>query len=219
MNEHIINDAGLRFAAVPAARGSTRKLILHHAAGSGSVEAIHAFHLARGWHGIGYHYYIRRDGDIWRGREESAVGAHTVGHNGSSIAICFEGNFQTETMGQAQRAAGLWLIGDILSRYPGLTVSGHRDHDSTACPGANFPAELLNYKEAEIMSISEFIDSLTDEQAYAIIEKAQRHAETLPLPAWAEEEYSAAVSAGITDGEGPMRLMPRWQGAVMAMRR
>lgn len=213
-----INSAGLSFTASPARRASTSELILHHAAGNGSVEAVHRVHLARGWIGIGYHYYVRKDGSIWRGRPEDSIGAHTIGHNFVSIGVCFEGNFETETMGAVQLEAGLWLIGDILSRYPGLAVSGHRDNDNTVCPGKNFPEELLNYKEAEAMSVSEFINSLTDEQAYEIIIKAQRHAATLPLPEWAKEEHGAAVSAGITDGENPMQLVPRYQAAIMAAR-
>ena len=213
-----VNDAKLKFTAEPDKRGSTSALILHHAAGNGSVEAIHRAHLAQGWYGIGYHYYICEDGSIWRGRPEDSVGAHAYGMNGVSVGVCFEGNFEEEKMPAAQLAAGKWLIADILSRYPGLAVSGHRDHDVTACPGRNFPDELLNYKEESNMSVAEFIESLTDEQAYTILEKAQRHAATLPLPQWAKEEYGAAVNAGITDGEKPMQLIPRYQAAIMALR-
>lgn len=199
-------------------RSGTEYLILHHAAGNGSVEAIHRMHLARGWVGIGYHYYVRKDGSIYRGRPEDSVGGHTVGYNYRSIGVCFEGNFENETMSAVQLNAGRWLIADILSRYPSLKVVGHRELDATACPGKNFPLAELIEKEAEAMDVSTFINSLTDEQAYFILEKAQRHAAKLPLPDWAKEEYTAAVSAGITDGEQPMRLVPRCQAAIMALR-
>ena len=68
------------------------------------------------------------------------------------------------------------------------------------------------------MSAAEFIASLTDEQAYEIITKAQRHAATLSAPNWASAELAAAVEAGITDGENPMQLVPRYQAALMASR-
>lgn len=214
----IIHDAGLVFTFPAGQRSGTWELILHHSAGSGSVEAIHAYHQnVNGWDGIGYHYYIRKDGTIWRGRPEDAVGAHTYGHNYTSIGVCFEGNFDTETMSPEQLAAGRELIADIVRRYPDIEISGHRDYDTTACPGANFPAELLNYKEG-IMSAAEFIATLTDEQAYEIITKAQRHAAKLTAPEWATAELAAAVAAGITDGENPMQLVPRYQAALMAAR-
>lgn len=209
-----VKDAGLNFTGSLDKRRSTTALVLHHAAGNGSVEAVHNAHLARGWYGIGYHYYICKDGSVWRGRPEDSVGGHTVGMNSVSIGVCFEGNFERESMPAAQLAAGKRLIADILRRYPGLTVSGHREHDATACPGKNFPAELFKVDAY----CSDFIARLTDAEAYSIMEKALRYAATLPLPDWAQAEYSAAVEAGITDGERPMELMPRWQGAVMALR-
>ena len=48
-------------------------------------------HRARGFAGIGYHYYIRLNGDICalRGRDE--VGAHVRGYNRMSLGICYEG--------------------------------------------------------------------------------------------------------------------------------
>lgn len=213
-----IKDAKLKFNQAISYRGSTNAIILHHAAASGSVEAIHRAHLNRGWIGIGYHYYVRKDGSIWRGRPEKVAGAHTVGKNFSSIGICFEGNFEEETMSAAQIAAGHALISDIHVRYPGIPISGHRDHDSTACPGKNFPAELLNHKEAEDMSIAELIESMSDKEAYEIITKAQRHAASLPPPAWAKPEIDMAIKAGVTDGTNPMQLVPRYQAALMAAR-
>lgn len=212
-----INDAGLNFTLNPDKRKETSLLILHHAAGDGSVEAVHKAHLARSWYGIGYHYYIRKDGSIWRGRPEGSVGSHTVGKNTVSIALCFEGNFENETMSEVQLAAGKTLIADILSRYHGIRVTSHRDHDATACPGKNFPVELLEMKLAD--DCTAFIAQLTDEQAYAIFEKAQRHAAALPLPQWAQAEYAEAVAVGITDGEDPMMPVPRYQAALMALRR
>ena len=39
-----------------------------------------------------------------------------------------------------------------------------------------------------------------------------------PLPAWARAELEEAVALGITDGENPMALIPRYQAAIMALR-
>lgn len=119
-------------------RSKTEHLILHHAAANGSAEDIHRYHVSLGWTGIGYHYYIRKDGSIYRGRPENTVGAHTVGYNDISIGVCFEGNFDVEYMSDAQRQGGEWLVNDIMTRYPNLKVGGHKDYDSTSCPGKHF---------------------------------------------------------------------------------
>ena len=79
-----------------AARGKTELLILHHAAAKTcSADDVHRWHLQNGWVGIGYHFFVRKDGSVYRGRPENAIGAHTVGYNSVSIGICFEGNFDT----------------------------------------------------------------------------------------------------------------------------
>ena len=45
----------------------TRCIVLHHAdAQSFSVYQCHACHLTNGWSGIGYQYYITKDGTIWK---------------------------------------------------------------------------------------------------------------------------------------------------------
>jgi N-acetyl-anhydromuramyl-L-alanine amidase AmpD len=91
-----------------------------------------------GWTGIGYNYYVRKDGNIYRGRPEEVAGAHTEGYNDKSIGICFEGNFETETMSEKQLEAGIWLIKDILTRY-NVPIAPHKNFANTACPGRNFP--------------------------------------------------------------------------------
>lgn len=125
-------------------RSTTTHLILHHSAGSGSAEQVHNYHKSLGWAGIAYHYYVRRDGSIWRGRPENMRGGHTTNWNWCSLGICFEGNFEEEQMSQAQLSAGRELVADIVRRYPTITVGVHSDYQQTACPGDNFPlCEIL----------------------------------------------------------------------------
>ena len=143
-------DAGLKWAHALAERQRTELLVLHHAAGNGSVEAIHREHLDRGWSGIAYHYYVRKDGAIYRGRPEWATGGHTLGENWRSLGVCFEGNFEIEEMGPEQLKSGGELVADIRARYPGIEVKRHRELGVTACPGENFPFdEILEYEEEQ----------------------------------------------------------------------
>ena len=113
-----------------------------------SVETIHNYHKNKGWAGIGYHYYVRKDGSVYRGRPESMAGAHCPSVNSTSIGICAEGNFNEESMTEVQKQSIIDLIKDIKSRYNIKWIKGHRDILTTSCPGTNFPlGEIVNAVE------------------------------------------------------------------------
>ncbi len=125
-------------------RNSTRYIILHHRAGCGSVQSIHSEHLARGWSGIGYHFYVRRDGTVYRGRPLDTVGAHCTGKNSVSVGVCFEGNYQADRiMPSEQLRSGRELVAYLQKIYPHAEIKGHRDFYATACPGRNFPFDEI----------------------------------------------------------------------------
>lgn len=126
-------------------RRGTYGIILHHAAAETcSAEDIHRWHLNNGWAGIGYHFVVRKDGKVYRGRPIDAVGAHTYGRNTDCIGICFEGNFENEEMPEVQKNAGIELVSWLLEIYPEITeITKHMDHNATACPGKNFPFEEI----------------------------------------------------------------------------
>ena len=126
--------------------GQVKRIILHHAeAKHCSIHDIHQWHLANGWAGCGYHFLVRKDGTIYRGRPENKLGAHTANHNTGSLGICFEGAYNTETMNETQIKAGQELIVYLLDKYKLLkaNVYKHKDFNSTDCPGNNFPYETL----------------------------------------------------------------------------
>ena len=53
-----------------------------------SAAQIDTWHRQRGFHlGIGYHYVIRRNGEIEQGRPEYMVGAHCQNHNAHSTGV------------------------------------------------------------------------------------------------------------------------------------
>ena len=127
-------------------RNRTTRIILHHAAAkSCTAEQIHQWHLNNGWSGAGYHFLVRKDGNIYRLRPENKVGAHASGSNSDSLGVCFEGDFMSETMGDTQRKAGAELVSYLKSKYGISTVQKHKDVCSTDCPGVNFPfSEIAN---------------------------------------------------------------------------
>lgn len=185
-------------------RWETTELIIHHAATPcATAQQVHEMHQAppRNWAGIAYNYYVCKDGSIYRGRPEYAAGGHTRGHNSISIGICFEGNFETDVMGEAQFESGAELIEDIRSRYPNIKIIRHKDVEATACPGRNFP-------------FKEMIEDMTGEQIY---QKLMEYLTQLPESGWSKEEgaWEKATRLGRVDGENPRGFLTREQMAAL----
>ena len=87
-------------------RTQTDYIILHHSGVKTrhTAKNIHQWHKKKGWAGIGYHYFINKEGEIFYCRPRNTVGAHAKGYNNNSIGICFEGDFNKETMKEAQHS-------------------------------------------------------------------------------------------------------------------
>lgn len=120
-------------------RNSTERIILHHAAASQcSADDIDKWHKQKDYSCIGYHFFIKKNGTIYRGRQENAVGAHAYQNNYNSIGICFEGDFEKEQMTDAQVEAGKELVAYLKNKYNISKVQKHSDVCSTSCPGKNF---------------------------------------------------------------------------------
>ena len=84
--------------------------------------------------GIGYHYVIRRDGEIESGRPEWMVGAHCLNHNAHSLGVCYEGGLDIrgqpdDTRTPAQKKALRWLLRQLHRTYPRAVIVGHHDLD------------------------------------------------------------------------------------------
>ena len=130
-------------------REQTDVIILHHIGNTNadvSAATVHQWHLANGWAGIGYHYLIRKDGTIERGRPRDTVGAHCYGENWHSVGVNIVGNFGTNEPTAAQIEAAERLVAALCRLYglrpSGATIKGHRDFNATACPGENLYAML-----------------------------------------------------------------------------
>lgn len=106
------------------------------------VKEVRQWHKQRGWSDVGYHYIIRRDGKVERGRAESRVGAHVARHNKDSLGISLVGgvsevslkpeNNYTEAQWKSLEA----LLRKLSDKYPSANVTGHRDFPGVAkaCP-------------------------------------------------------------------------------------
>ena len=197
-------------------RNSTDEIVLHHAEAShASVEEVNRWHLERGWTGIGYHFYIRKDGRIYRGRPEWATGAHAQGHNSRAIGICCEGSYMTETMPKTQFDALVGLVREEMAKYPGAKVLRHKDVNSTDCPGVNYPWEALL---AALSPEKKEETKLSYDQFKAFLQRYEKENEGKNASAWAADAWKALTDAGITDGSAPQAPLTREQLAVMLQR-
>lgn len=124
-----------------------QKIIIHHAASNNKTpERINRMHIDQGWSGIGYHFYIRKDGTIYRGRPENIVGSHAKGNNYNTLGICLEGNFEEEEPSQAQLNSLMALSTYLSLKYDIRDIIRHSDVVDTLCPGGNFPYESVKEK-------------------------------------------------------------------------
>lgn len=153
-----IIETNLKFKSM-SKRQSTDRLILHHSACSNcTAEQIHQWHLNNGWEGAGYHFLVRKDGNVYRLRPEEYIGAHAYGSNYNSIGICAEGNFENETMPEAQKNSLIELVSYLKGKYGISKVLKHSDVNNTACPGKNYPFnEIVNGKVEERHEVSGII--------------------------------------------------------------
>jgi len=143
-----IKETNLAFGPLEI-RPETTLLIIHHVGSTDtdvSAAQIHQWHLKNGWSGIGYHYVIRKNGSIERGRPRDDVGAHTYGYNKKSIGINLVGNFEYAIPQNEQIESAAKLIAALCHIYnispDNSTILGHKDLNATLCPGKNLYEEL-----------------------------------------------------------------------------
>lgn len=147
-----INEVDYKWSGTFTKRNKTEMIVLHHAAAkSCSVQQVHQWHLKNGWIGIGYNFFVSRDGKVFRGRPEDVVGSHTKGYNSKSIGICFEGDYTVQSMPKAQLEAGKELVAYLKDKYKITKVKGHRDLMVTSCPGKNFPFDEISSANQSVL--------------------------------------------------------------------
>jgi len=99
-----------------------------------------------------YSYVVTPDGTIYE-LQGTHVGAHTKGHNSTTLALCFAGNYENDRPTSAQIEAAGQLHRDLVTQgalRPNAPIKGHRDASgaSTACPGRNLYAALPQIRHA-----------------------------------------------------------------------
>lgn len=114
------------------------------------VETIRKWHTdpkpaGRGWADVGYHFVIRRDGRIEKGRPTEVPGAHAKGANASSIGICLIGGVDEDGKPDCNFTRSQWevlgeLVDDLFIAAGPFEVIGHREVSDKACPSFDVAA-------------------------------------------------------------------------------
>ncbi len=144
-------------------------LVIHTAAADiADVDAarIDEWHKARGWNGIGYHYFIvdgrhaeKADGLVEEGRSLATVGAHARGINSRSVGICCGGHGDVRDLTEAQKASLTGLLATLSARFrvAAGNIIGHREinqlidrglisdmyRTGKTCPGTRIDMEAI----------------------------------------------------------------------------
>ena len=99
------------------------------------VAVMRDWHLARGWSDVGYHFFIKKNGEVQDGRDIERTPAAQGGHNTGTIAICLHG-LAVENFTEAQYRSVIRLCNEIHQAYPedAVTFHGHCEVSSKDCP-------------------------------------------------------------------------------------
>lgn len=157
-------------------------LVVHCAATRSDMDVtvadVRRFHMQKGWSDVGYHYFIRRDGTVEKGRTDTTPGAHARGYNMYSLGICMAGGcvmtgpketpsveyWYAELAARAKpennftpaQFLSLWtLLDELKVDHPQAEILGHRDLPGVAkaCPSFDVREALerkLKYEKAAL---------------------------------------------------------------------
>ena len=110
------------------------------------ISVIRKWHIEEnGWDDVGYHFFIRRNGTIQRGRNIEFTPSSQKGYNSRTISICLHGK---NKFSKKQFESLKKLCFEIYREYNGkITFHGHREVNSEkTCPNFDY-VEVLNLDE------------------------------------------------------------------------
>lgn len=98
------------------------------------VSVMERWHKERGWSGVGYHGFIKKDGTYQAGRSLERTPAAQGGNNTGTLAYCLHGLVE-ERFTEAQFGTILALCEEINQAYGGsMRFRGHCEVAAKACP-------------------------------------------------------------------------------------
>jgi hypothetical protein len=127
------------------------QITIHHSNDAGPTSGPElyriwqAWHQHLGWPDLAYHFIIGTDGTVYEGRPIAAVGDTATEYDPTGhLLIVVEGSFDTDHPTAAQKESLAQLVAWAQMHFDTTTLSGHRDHAATTCPGDHLYAEIIN---------------------------------------------------------------------------
>ncbi|MQA08115.1 MAG: N-acetylmuramoyl-L-alanine amidase [Pseudonocardiaceae bacterium] len=173
---------------------------VHHTAGTNSDDTSqeHAIQVAKdiqnlhmdgnGWTDSGQQFTNSRGGFVLEGRHGSVdslnagnthvVGAHVGGHNSELVGIENEGTYTDVDVPQALWDSLVELVSHMCSQFgiPASEIFGHRDYNSTECPGEVLYGRLPELREAVGARLGQ---QVTQPRTWRLLKPGDRGAEVL----------------------------------------
>ena len=135
---------------------NVKGVILHCAATKRVMDVdrdtIVKWHKARGFNDIGYHWYIKFNGSIHKGRESNVMGAHCKGKNSTHLGICLEGGLGSDNKPENNFTDEQWfsligLLKSLPNEFPNIKeIAGHYKYSNKACPSFDVEQWLEDYR-------------------------------------------------------------------------
>jgi N-acetylmuramoyl-L-alanine amidase len=130
------------------------------------ISVIRKWHVEeRGWADVGYHFFIKKDGTIQKGRPIESQPAAQKNNNYMTIAICLSGE---EHFTHSQKRALSRLCEEINSAHKDMTFHGHCEVDKgKTCPNFNYKKTLgldLNGRIPPLVVEDSFSDWLVKDE-------------------------------------------------------
>lgn len=107
------------------------------------LRAYQDHHLDAGFADLAYHFVVDRSGRVFEGRPVTAPGESFTDYDPTGHVLpCLEGNFdeQRPTPAQVDRLVDLLAWAAATFAISPATISGHREHAATRCPGDHLQA-------------------------------------------------------------------------------
>lgn len=134
---------------------TVERITVHHSAGllldnreaPERVLGYQRFHQGRGFVDLAYHFAIDVAGNVYEGRDPAIPGETFTSYDptGHFLPMCI-GNFEEQPIGEPQLGALVDVVTWAVTHF-GVgadTITGHRDHAATACPGEALYALLVD---------------------------------------------------------------------------
>lgn len=134
-----------------------RRITFHHSLSYfGDADLINNWHIARGFKEIGYHFVIKKSGEIQKGRSMKYQGAHASGKNYDSIGVCFIGDFNKYDIKRLQLNSAIRLVYYLQSISKSIYIDFHCDNKKKVCPGKKFNREYFVKRITKVCPLIEY---------------------------------------------------------------